>query len=190
MGKSAIQVYFSLPIGNYAEYFTFHGNASAFPAANLNSLIEHLAFVEAKAGNINSVNFFAMAMNDTTAGRLEFKYQDLEVGVLKKDKEAEGAMEQSKFLSFLARTAIHKNNPHANKPVRIAKMSFVRDPNKGFFNYVWKTIQDGIIVTLTPGKKRLAADMGWPEFKTKWRKNLLSDWNAIQVKTAKKKKSK
>ena len=145
-----MQVYFYLPVGNHAEYFTFHGSTAPFPATNLNPLLAPLAFVEATNGTINSTRFYAMAMNDTTVGRLEFKYQDLNVAVLKKSQENKGSEHENKFLSFLARTAIHKNNPHAKKPVRIARMSFTRDRNKGFFNYVWKTIQNGLITTLTP----------------------------------------
>jgi hypothetical protein len=186
MDESSLQAFFDLPVGNHAEYFTFYGNLSSIPASSLNPLLAPLAFVEAKKGNINSTRFYAMAMNDTAVGRLDFQYQDMEVAVLKK-KEVDGKEHQNKFYSFIARTAMHKNNPHVGKPVRIAKMSFVRDRNKGFFNYVWKTIQDGIIVTLTPGKKRLANDMEWPEFSSSWRKVLLNDWHALPKAKAKKK---
>ncbi len=190
MGKSPIQVYFDLPIGNHAEYFTYYGTASSFPAKNLNPMLERLLYVEATNGTINSVAFYAMAMNDTTAGRLEFKYSDLEVNVLKKAKENENVQEKNKFFSFVAKAAIHKNNPNPDKDVRIAKMSFIRDPNKGFFNYIWKTIQDGIIVTMTPGKKRLATDMGWTKFQGNWKKTLLDDWNTLQLSKEEKKEEK
>jgi len=187
MSKSPIQVNLYLPIGNHVEYFTFHGNAGPFPATNLNPLIQHLAFVEATGGTVNGLKFYGMAMNDTTAGRLEFKYTDLGVGILKKKKEAEGITKENKFFSFVAKTAMHKNNPHKDKDIRIAKMTFVRDRNKGFFNYIWKTIQNGLIVTLTPGKKRLAHDMSWSDFQSKWRKTLLVDWDELQVTSEKKK---
>jgi len=188
MNTAPLQLYLSLPIGNHAEYFTFHGNVGSFPFNTLNPLLEHLVFVEATGGNVQNVEFYAMAMKDTTMGRLEFKYTDVSITVLKKKKEKEGIAEESKFMSFVAKTAIHKNNPNANKPVRIAKMSFVRDRNKGFFNYVWKTIQNGIVVTLTPGKKNLVSDMGWPDFKSDWRHILMNDWKAKQNSHKKKKK--
>ncbi|RLD82282.1 MAG: hypothetical protein DRJ15_02045 [Bacteroidetes bacterium] len=187
MGKSSFKIYLNLPIGNHAEYFTFHGHADAFPASNLNSLIQPLAAIEATGGSVNSVDFYAMAMNDTTAGRINFKYSDLEVAVLKKKKNEEGLVKENKFYSFAAQTAIHKNNPSHGKEVRIARMSFVRDPNKGFFNYIWKTLQHGLITTLTPGKKHLATDESWPEFKNNWRKTLLNDWKDLQVHDKKKK---
>jgi len=190
MGKSPIHVYLNLPIGNHAEYFTFHGQADAFPASNLNPLIQPLALIEAKGGTVNGVNFYAMAMDDTTAGRIEFKYSDLEVTVLKKKKDDEGIVKENKFFSFAAKTAMHKNNPNEGKEVRIAKMTFVRDPNKGFFNYVWKTLQHWIINTIVPGKKHIASDESWPEFKTNWRKTLMNDWKALQVSAEKKKKKK
>ena len=190
MRESPVQIYFNLPVGNHAEYFTFHGSAQSFPATVLNPMLENLIFVEATKGTFDHVSFYGMAMNDTAVGRLDLRYSDLAVAVLKKQKEEEGVIEENKFFSFVARTAMHKNNPHPGKDVRIAKMHFVRDPNKGFFNYFWKCIQNGIIVTLTPGKKNLAADMSWTDFKKDWRKVLLNDWNALQVKNQKKHKKK
>ena len=190
MGKSPVQLYFKLPIGNKKEYFTFHGNVSSFPATNINSMIEPLAFIGATSGTVNSVNYYAVACCDTAIGRIEFKYQDLKVEVLKKNKDSEKASAENKFLSFLAKTVMHKNNPHEGKPVRIARMSFVRNPNKGFFNYVWKTIQDGLIKSMTPGKKHLASDMSWPDFKARWEKNLWKDRQALNAKNSKKKGNK
>jgi hypothetical protein len=186
MNHSPVQIYFYLPIGNHAEYFTFHGYAGSFPAVKLNPTLENMVYVEATGGTVDRVEFYGMGMNDTAVGRIEFTYTDLTMAVLKKKKEQEGVAEENKFLSFVARTAMHKNNPNPGKDPRIAKMMFVRDRNKGFFNYFWKTIQDGIIVTLTPGKKNLVEDMSWAEFKNDWRKVLLNDWDALQSKHQKK----
>ncbi len=191
MGKSPFKVYLYLPIGNRDEYFTYHGSAATFPATNLNQLLEPLVFIKATQGTVTGVSFYAMAMRDTAVGRVEFKYQDLAIEVMKKSKETEQGIEkESKFFSFLARTVIHKSNPMPNKDTRIAKMSFIRDPNKGFFNFIWKNIQNGLIYTITPGKKKLESDMSWPDFKSNWRKTLLSDWESLQVHSEKKRKKK
>jgi len=186
MNNSPVQIYFYLPIGNHAEYFTFHGYAGSFPAVKLNPTLENMVYVEATGGTVDNVEFYGMAMKDTAVGRIEFKYSDLSMKVLKKKKDQEDIITENKFLSFVARTAMHKNNPNPGKDVRIAKMFFVRDRNKGFFNYFWKTIQNGIIVTLTPGKKNLAGDMDWTAFKKDWRKVLMKDWEDIQLKQKKK----
>ncbi|MBE9484961.1 MAG: hypothetical protein IMY74_08945, partial [Bacteroidetes bacterium] len=180
--------HFYLPIGNPKEYFTFYGSGDSFPATNLNPMMEPMAFVETTGGTVNSVNYYGVACCDTAIGRIEFKYQNLAVSVVKKQKEGESAIAENKFLSFMAKTVMHKNNPNKGKPVRIAKMLFVRDPNKGFFNYVWKTIQDGLIYSLAPGKKHLASYMSWPDFKARWEQNLWKDRQELNVKTKKKKK--
>ncbi|MCK5765963.1 MAG: hypothetical protein KAH26_08260 [Bacteroidales bacterium] len=188
MGKSPVNFHFYLPIGNPKEYFTFYGSGDSFPATNLNPMMEPMAFVETTGGTVNSVNYYGVACCDTAIGRIEFKYQNLAVSVVKKQKEGESAIAENKFLSFMAKTVMHKNNPNKGKPVRIAKMLFVRDPNKGFFNYVWKTIQDGLIYSLAPGKKHLASYMSWPDFKARWEQNLWKDRQELNVKTKKKKK--
>jgi len=186
MGKSQANFHFYLPIGNPKEYFTFYGSGDSFPATNLNPMMEPMAFVETTGGTVNSVNYYGVACCDTAIGRIEFKYQDMTVSVVKKQKE-EDVVVENKFLSFVAKTVMHKNNPNKGKPVRIAKMLFVRDPNKGFFNFVWKTIQGGLIHSLAPGKKNLASDMSWPDFKARWEQNLWKERQALNAKRKKKK---
>ena len=179
MDKTPTQMHFNLPIGEPDEYFTFYGNVSSFPAESMNQMIKPLAFIATTAGTVSSTRFFGMAKRDTAVGRIELLYNDLEVQVIKKKKE-EGSNE-NKFLSFLAKTVMHKNNPNEGKDIRIAKMYFVRDPNKGFFNFIWKTIQDGLITRLTPGKKNFVEDMDWTEFQQNWKTTLSNDWSLIQA---------
>jgi len=144
----------------------------------MNPMIEHMAFFEAKEGVIHSAKFYGLAENDTIIGRIEFLYNDLKVNVIKKQKEKKQGIRDNLFLSALAGTVLIKNNPQANKPVRICKMFFVRDPNKGFFNYIWKPVQSGLIHTLISGKKQQLHDMSWAEFESKWYTTLESDRKA------------
>ncbi len=43
---------------------------------------------------------------------------------------------------------IHNENPSPGQPLRVAKPKFTRDPQKSFFNLVWKTIFTGIKETV------------------------------------------
>ena len=49
---------------------------------------------------------------------------------------------------------MHKGNPGKNDKVREVIMSFDRVEYKGLGNYLWKTIQSGLVNTIAPiGKK-------------------------------------
>jgi hypothetical protein len=45
------------------------------------------------------------------------------------------------------------NNPAPGKNLKIVEIGFERDKNKGIINYVWKTIQSGMVHTILPIKK-------------------------------------
>ncbi len=181
MGRAGATVYFYLPVGNQKEFFTYHGKISPFEGDLLDPMTMPLADIKAKEGRVNGISFYAMAMSDTAVGRIEFLYQDFKLDIRKKDKNDPGKTEENKFMSFIARTVLHKNNPKPGKDPRIGLMQFVRDPNKGFFNFIWKNIQNGLIVTLVPMPKYHAKDMNWEEFKAQWRKVLLQDYQNLQL---------
>ncbi|MCD4723787.1 MAG: hypothetical protein K8R63_03020 [Bacteroidales bacterium] len=190
MGKTKAFLHLDFPVGDPLERFTFYGSTEAFAVNDINPMVEPLANFRAIGGTVNSVSYYAMAYNDTAFGRIEFLYNDLEISILKKQKESKGQIDQNRFLSFLAGSVIHKANPLKDKPHRISKMFFVRDLNKGFFNYMWKTIQNGLTNAVTPGKKKLTTDMSWPEFSNNWQKVLLDDRKLMHPKKAKTKKNK
>lgn len=190
MGKTKAKLQLHLPVGDPIERFSFYGSTETFAVNDINPMVEPLANFRATGGTINSVSYYAMTYNDTAFGRMEVLYNDLEILILKKQKEAKREIEQNRFLSFLAGSVIHKANPLKDKPHRISKMLFVRDLNKGFFNYMWKTIQNGLINAITPGKKKLSTDMSWPEFSNNWQQVLLDDWKQMHPEKAKTKKNK
>lgn len=180
MGKAAGTFYFYLPVGNHKEYFTYHGQVSSFTANLLDPMISPLANMQAKEGNVNGINFYAMAMSDTAVGRVEMLYNDLRLDVNKKKRDDADKLEENKFISFIARTILHKENPRPGKEPRIGLMYFVRDPNKGFFNFIWKNLQHGLLASIAPLPKHHAKDMSWSAFKAQWRKTLLLDYEQKQ----------
>jgi hypothetical protein len=175
MGKTAIKLNLSLPVGNAQEYFTFHGSVDPFTVGMLNPMIEPLAFILATEGHIKGVEFYGLARHDTAVGRMDFRYDGLKIEVLKKKKEADGIIVENKFLSFLAGALLHSDNPGSTGPERIGMMYAERDLNKGFFNFMWKTIESGLFNTMRPGKRHQANDMGWKEFKGGWEEVLQAD---------------
>ena len=65
-------------------------------------------------------------------------------------KKAEDGIKKKGFLSFIANAFVLKNtNPSSpNKPVRTYKIEYARIPQKSFFNLIWKTILEGMMMTV------------------------------------------
>lgn len=190
MGKAAIEVFFDLPMGRKDNFFTFHGSTSSFKVPLMNPLVAPLALIELTKGQVESVNFYGLARQDTAVGRVKFLYKDVQLNVIKKQAANKGKVHESRFLSFVAKSVMHKNNPLKDKPPRIGRMHFARDPNKGFFNYIWKTMQNGLINTMVPSKRLHAYDMDWPTFEAKWEEVLEADRKAVSEKSKGKKSRK
>jgi hypothetical protein len=76
---------------------------------------------------------------------MEFVYQDLEAEVFKHKNT-----EKSGFLSWSVNNLIHKSNPRNNGELKEAVMNFERVEYKGFGNFLWKTIQSGIVNSIAP----------------------------------------
>lgn len=80
---------------------------------------------------------------------MEFLYNDIDVVIQKKDEGKEWG-----FVSFLANKVTNSNNPPPGKTdFKSVKIGFERDKNKGMINYIWKTIQSGMVRTILPTNK-------------------------------------
>jgi hypothetical protein len=76
---------------------------------------------------------------------MKMLYHDLEAEVFKKK-----TAEKNDFLSWSVKNLVHKSNPGNNGEVREATMKFERVMYKGFGNFLWKTLQNGIVNSIAP----------------------------------------
>ena len=72
-------------------------------------------------------------------------YSNLESEVFKQKNT-----EKNSFLSWSVNNLVHKSNPSNNGEIRVATMNFERDIYKGLGNFMWKTVQNGIVNTIAP----------------------------------------
>jgi len=56
-------------------------------------------------------------------------------------------------VSSIANTAVLSNNPSPGKAVKLVEIGYERDKNKGIINFIWKTIQSGVVRTIVPLRK-------------------------------------
>jgi hypothetical protein len=145
MGNANLNVDMLLPLADDQNTFFFSGylgpskmtsfDSATIPALGLNLL----------NGQIENISFQGSANNFTSKGSMKMLYHDLEAEVFKKK-----TVEKNDFLSWSVKNLVHKSNPGNNGEVREATMKFERVMYKGFGNFLWKTLQNGIVNSIAP----------------------------------------
>jgi hypothetical protein len=127
--------------------FSASGNLGSASALVLNQLVKPLGLANIESGQLNGCSFDINGNDYGSNGTVRFLYNNLKVKLLQKDV-ATGEYKSKKFASLLANAALRDGNPRKNKPVRVAQVNYKRNPYKGFFNLVWKSIFTGIQETV------------------------------------------
>jgi len=149
MGKAPFDMQIIFPLKARNDTFVFSGtvygkvplkvfNKATFPAAGINF----------NSGVLNKLTFKGGANPYHSKGTLTLLYNDVKLDVVRKDKK-----QSSKFLSWGATTVIRKDNPVQGKPPKRAIMVCDRNMEKGFGNFLWKTVFSGLKSTFIGGKK-------------------------------------
>jgi hypothetical protein len=99
-------------------------------------------------GKLDRITFAFTGNDNKSQGWMEFLYHDLNVELLRKNPE-----KQWGFASLLANSMALSNNPAPGKGLKTVEIAYERDKNKGLINYIWKTIQSGMVRTIVPSNK-------------------------------------
>jgi hypothetical protein len=148
MGEGPLNLELTLPLEGDLHDFRCSGSVGAMQLRPLNDMLEPAINIKFKGGKVNRLTFDFTANDNASKGWMEFLYQDLDVALMKKDEDKEKG-----FISTMANTMALSNNPAPGKNLKIVEIGYERDKNKGIINYVWKTIQSGMVHTILPIKK-------------------------------------
>lgn len=151
MKKAPMNVHAEFSLKN--DSFNFNGELGSAELNLFDTALFPAVGLKILTGNLKSIKFSAHANNTASKGQMTMLYNNLEARVFKKN-----SLERNKFLSWSVNTLVKKSNPVKNKPARVASMEFERATYKGIGNYMWKTILNGVINTLTPGGKHIKPD--------------------------------
>jgi hypothetical protein len=162
MGEGKLRAELILPLEGNLRDFRCHGSVGAMQLKPLNDMLEPAINIRIEGGLLDRMTFDFSATDNQSSGWMEFLYHDLDVVLLKKEgdekksKDKKGKEEKERgFISFVANQVAHSNNPPPGKPARIVEIGYERDKNKGIINYIWKTIQSGLVRTIVPSGKYL-----------------------------------
>lgn len=148
MGEGPLNAELVLRLEGDTRSFECSGSVGAMNLSPLNSMLEPSINMKFNDGKLDRMTFFFEANDGISKGWMEFLYHDLDVVLLKKEPDKHWG-----FVSLLANSVALSNNPAPGKDLKIVEVGYERDKNKGLINYVWKTIQSGMVHTIIPIKK-------------------------------------
>ena len=132
------------------DMFRFEGATEPFYFESFNPVMVPTSNIKFESGQVSSIHFNGTGNAEKTTGELVMVYKDLTATVLKPRGQ-----KNNKTFSWLANTFVRKENPKNGK-LKVAKMRYERLPYKGFGNYMFKTIESGLINSVYPFGKRKA----------------------------------
>ena len=148
MKVAPLQADFILQLNSKSDNFSFSGHLGKAELSIFNPALKPVSGMIIQSGVVDMVTFSATANNTLSIGKMTMVYSGLVAEALKKNEKEKG-----KFMSFLANTVVHSSNPNKREKLRIAQMGFERVEYKGFGNFVWKTLQTGIVNSVLPTGK-------------------------------------
>lgn len=155
MGQGRMAVEFRFDLSAKKGDFSYKGQLTNMDGSVLNRITKPLGMVQVKSGQVKKLTFDITADNTGAKGTMDFAYQNLSIGLLKK-VEGKNRLVKQGLISMLANAlVINPDNPNAKGEFIKAPINYTRDPTLSFFSFVWKTLFQGIKYTvgLTPKKQ-------------------------------------
>ncbi|MCP5051970.1 MAG: DUF748 domain-containing protein, partial [bacterium] len=150
MGQGRLTVNASMPLNRRDNRFNISGSLVNLNMTAINSILEPNVSVRIDSGRVRKLEFSIKGDNTRAEGEMRLLYNNLEISVLKKG----GTQKRRKFMSFLANTIIHRDNPKRGKPLRVGMISYKKEGPTSLLNYTWKALLEGIKSSIGLKKSR------------------------------------
>lgn len=142
MGEGDLQASFRFLNASKDLKFYVNGSLGKMDLTAFNQILEPVAFVHIKEGINQEMKFDIQGDKDKAEGKMEFRYNNLSVQMIDREKGKSGLDE--KLGSFIANAFVLKaNNPKAVF-LRIGNIENERDESRAMFHYWWKSLLSGI----------------------------------------------
>jgi hypothetical protein len=143
-GELSAHFQFFLQDPDYA--FHWNGSLGTFRLAETNSFTIPVINLEVVSGYAESLTFDVKSTNKTSEGILNFSYDHLKVEAINPEKHKE-----RKFMTFVAnKIFLHKENIPGDKKYKQGEITYNRETNRGFWHFVWTSLECGILTTILP----------------------------------------
>ena len=156
MGQGKLDVAFKFNLNSTSGAFTYDGALNNLDGKTLNRITKPLGMVQVNKGELKKLAFNIEADENIARGKLNFTYKDLSVALLKKEEGKERLVKKG-LISFLANTLIiYSDNPNVEGKFTSANINYKREKTASFFNYIWKTLYQGVKYSVGVSPKKEA----------------------------------
>jgi hypothetical protein len=150
MGNAPVHLKMENSLSKKDNNMFWEGYVGSFKFHTLDKVLYPILGLKILSGELHKIDFKLESDDFQSKGEMTMLYKNLHASILKSHKGSENHL-----LSSITNGLIHKSNPNKRGKIKTVRMSFKRDEYKGLGNYLWKTIQSGIINTITPMRKRV-----------------------------------
>lgn len=155
MNNGKLHINFGFNMLDKLGAFTYKGSLTAMNAKALNPLTKPLAMVEVSSGYFDRLHFNVKANEYKAVGRVDFFYRNLAVQII--TKESDGSKSKNGMVSILTnKFLINDSNPDANEKFHPGPINYRRPLTASFFNFLWKSLFEGVKASVGIDKKREA----------------------------------
>ncbi|WP_422079943.1 hypothetical protein [Ulvibacterium sp.] len=148
-GNLPLELVLAFPDFESSDDFYFSGSTGSTTFQSFNPVLLPTSGIKFEKGNLKGMTFKGKANSLHAEGSLTMLYDDLQAAVFKKNQT-----EKNKTVSFFANQAVRSSNPSRSGRTMAGAIDFNRVEYKGFGNFLFKSIESGIINSVYPLGKR------------------------------------
>lgn len=150
-GQGSYEVLIDFHGSPHPADFSFSGSIGGMDMTELNQMLIPTEHIRIDSGYMVSTYFTVNATREQAIGEMHLQYKDLKITLLK-DK-AEAGLKDRGLLSSLANATIRMLKlDNSAEEQETAHIYYNRDMNKGVFNYIVKSLLNGVIASVVPSK--------------------------------------
>jgi hypothetical protein len=143
MGEGSLFVHLGLNLTDPKGTFSYKGKLGPMQTSKINDIMRPLAMMTTSSGRINELTFNINGNINGAQGKLTLNYSNLNIIIMKKEEEKK-YVRMGLISLFANALLIERNNPSANRPIRVIYPNQKRSFESSFLNLMWKTILVGI----------------------------------------------
>lgn len=144
MGQGKLAIDFTFDLASPKGAFSYTGALTNLDGKTLNKITKPLGMIQINRGEIRKLAFTIKADENVARGKVDFTYNDLSVALLKKEEGRQRLVKKG-LISFLANNLIiYSDNPSKDGKFTSATINYKREITASFFNYIWKTLYQGV----------------------------------------------
>lgn len=144
MNRADVSATFMLLLSDPKGYFTVDGTASNVNAADVNQPARNLGLIDVEEFHVSQFGLHVEGNENYGKGKYTMLYDVLKINFLKMNEDNKTDKKGLGVASTLANAlALFPANPMPGKEARVGETYITRNPQKGFFNLIWKNVFDG-----------------------------------------------